>query len=120
MRAVQYVQGVYYFLTGAWPLIHVQSFMQVTGYKTDIWLVKTVSVLVLAISFYLFMNLKASRQDPAFYALVLPCTFGIAAVEIFYVVSRVISLIYILDAAIQFFFFLCYGLMAIRLKKQPG
>ena len=43
------VQGIYYTLTGVWPLVHVRSFLAVTGPKTDLWLVKTVGVLVAVI-----------------------------------------------------------------------
>jgi len=37
-----YLQGLYWLVTGLWGLIDVHSFMKVTGPKTDIWLVKTV------------------------------------------------------------------------------
>jgi hypothetical protein len=41
-------QGVYYLLTGVWPLPSIGSFQRVTGPKTDLWLVRTVGVLVAA------------------------------------------------------------------------
>ena len=40
-------QGVYYVVSGAWPLVHIDSFQKVTGRKTDLWLVHTVGLQVL-------------------------------------------------------------------------
>src|SRR4051794_29656548 len=51
-------QGLYYFVTGVWPLLSIETFQLVTGRKTDHlvtgreadhWLVMTVGVLVIAI-----------------------------------------------------------------------
>jgi hypothetical protein len=39
-------QGAYYLLTGVWPLVSIGSFQRVTGPKTDLWLVKTVGLLI--------------------------------------------------------------------------
>lgn len=46
---VAYVQGIYFLATGIWSLVHIASFQKVTGPKTDLWLVKTVGLLVIAI-----------------------------------------------------------------------
>ena len=35
--------------TGIWPLLDIESFQDVTGSKTDLWLVRTVGVLVAVI-----------------------------------------------------------------------
>jgi hypothetical protein len=52
-----WLQGVYYALTGLWPLVSIRTFKAVTGEKTDNlptgfdsdhWLVMTVSVLITA------------------------------------------------------------------------
>lgn len=34
-----FIQGCYYLITLIWPLVHIKSFMAVTGYKRDVWLV---------------------------------------------------------------------------------
>lgn len=41
------LQGLYYSISGIWPLLSIDTFMAVTGPKTDIWLVKTVGVLLM-------------------------------------------------------------------------
>ncbi|NJK94616.1 MAG: hypothetical protein HC905_06550 [Bacteroidales bacterium] len=58
------VQGSYFFLTGVWPIIDIHSFMRVTGPKEDIWLVKTVGALTIAISLVLFMVSKKEESFP--------------------------------------------------------
>ncbi len=45
---VALVQGIYFLVTGIWPLISMRTFLTITGPKTDLWLVKTVG-LVLAV-----------------------------------------------------------------------
>src|SRR5438094_9205499 len=70
-------QGLYYFLTGVWPLISISSFQFVTGPKThnwtgneaDHWLVNTVAVLVIAIGFTLVV--AAWRRPPSVEAFLL-------------------------------------------------
>src|SRR4051794_14622821 len=34
-RVLLWVQGVYYFVTGVWPLVSIETFLMVTGPKTD-------------------------------------------------------------------------------------
>ena len=56
-------QGVYYILTGLWPLVSMQSFELVTGPKTDDWLVQTVGLLLAVIGMTLLA--RARRARPA-------------------------------------------------------
>ena len=44
------IQGIWYAITGLWPLLSYRTFAQVTGDKHDRWLVRTVAVLALAAS----------------------------------------------------------------------
>src|SRR4051812_33006912 len=57
--ALCWTQGIYYLITGLWPLISIRSFKAVTGEKNDNlpsgldidhWLVMTVGVLVTSIA----------------------------------------------------------------------
>ena len=43
---VALIQGLYFLVSGVWPIIHIASFLKITGPKTDLWLVKTVGVLL--------------------------------------------------------------------------
>jgi hypothetical protein len=46
---VALVQGIYFFITGIWPILSIQTFLLVTGPKTDLWLVKTVGIVLATI-----------------------------------------------------------------------
>ena len=97
--AVAVVQGVYYLLTGIWPLVSIRTFMMVTGPKTDLWLVKTVGVLVTTIGVTLLV--AAGRDEIGVQTLVLAVgsAAALTAIDVIYVAKRVISPIYLADAA---------------------
>ena len=52
------VQGVYFLLTGVWPLLSIRTFEAVTGPKVDRWLVKTVGLLVAVIGASLLAEIE--------------------------------------------------------------
>ena len=53
MRTLAILQGIFYFATGVWPILSIRTFQMVTGPKTDLWLVKTVGVLIAVIGLVL-------------------------------------------------------------------
>lgn len=55
-RVLLWVQGVYTALTTLWGLVDIDSFMAVTAPKTDVWLVKTVSAVLLALGLTLITH----------------------------------------------------------------
>lgn len=46
---VALVQVVYFLITGIWPLLSMKTFLLFTGPKTDLWLVKTVGLILAVI-----------------------------------------------------------------------
>ena len=56
------IQGMYVLLTAVWALVDIQSFMFITGPKTDVWLVRTVAVLLICISLFFLMSSKKSEE----------------------------------------------------------
>jgi hypothetical protein len=94
-------QGLYYLATGIWPLAHMGSFLRVTGPKTDVWLVKTVGVLVAAAGGVLAMA-GARRKDSLELALLATATAGgLAGIDIYYAARGRISRVYLLDAVLE-------------------
>ena len=79
LRKLALIQGIFYVVTGLWPLIHMPSFLQVTGPKTDLWLVRTVGVLVTV------------------------------AIDTIHVLSQVIPPIYLADAAVEIGLAACWA-----------
>lgn len=45
---VALLQGIYYLLTGIWPILSRSTFEKVTGPKVDFWLVRTTGALITA------------------------------------------------------------------------
>lgn len=108
-------QGIYFLITGLWPLIHMESFLAITGPKEDLWLVETVGVLVIAIG----VALLFARPDPFPIPIVLMAivsTSGLAAIEVIYVTREVILPVYLADAAIQVIIVIAWIIAWIRHK----
>lgn len=100
-RSVTVVQGLYFLMTGLWPLLSIRTFMQVTGPKTDVWLVKTVGALVTAIAASLLVaGMRGDVQSPTI-VLALGSAAGLAVIDVIYVLKRVIAPIYLADAGAE-------------------
>jgi hypothetical protein len=92
-------QGVYYLITGIWPLLHMRTFTAVTGPKTDLWLVRTAGVLISAIGAALSLAGARRRVTPEMALLANGSALGLTAIDVVYVRKRRIRDIYLLDAA---------------------
>jgi hypothetical protein len=53
LRAPIRAQGLYYTVTGVWPVVHMRSFIALTGDKRERWLVQTFGILTAAIGYSL-------------------------------------------------------------------
>lgn len=93
------VHAVYYGVTGLWPLVHMPSFLAVTGPKTDLWLVRTVGVLILAITCPLALAAWRGAVVPEVFVLAVASCIGFSAIDIIYVGRGTIRKIYLADAA---------------------
>lgn len=111
------LQGFYTLLTAIWALIDIDSFMVVTGPKTDIWLVKTVSVLLIpiAVSLILPAFLTSSFWQPLLIGLL--SAIGLAAVDFYYSLNDTISNIYLWDGIVQCIFVVWWIYIAMRTYK---
>lgn len=119
MRIVCFFQGFYYAVTGVWPILQIQSFMAVTGPKEDLWLVKTVGALALAIGIVLIT--ASVRHKPILEAKVLGLTAALAflAIDIFYVFTGQLSWVYLLDAVPETFFAAFWAFFLIKSPREP-
>jgi hypothetical protein len=91
-------QGVYYAVTGAWPLVSMGSFERVTGAKREHWLVKTVGLLLVAVGGSLALAGARRRVTPETALLAAGCATALGAVDTVYAARRRISPVYLLDA----------------------
>lgn len=112
------IQGVYYSLTGIWAIVDISSFMAVTGSKTDIWLVKTVGVLILVIGLT-FLISKFRNKAPSLEVtfLGIACAASFIGIDVYYVAVGRISPIYLADAVAQLFLIL-FWIIRIKIEKN--
>ena len=101
MTAVALLQGSYYLISGLWAIVHIESFQRITGPKTDLWLVKTVGLLLAVIGAALLLAAYRQQFDPALVLIAMCGAAALLAIELVYVAKRTISRIYLLDAAIE-------------------
>ena len=91
-------QGVYYLVSGVWPIVSIRSFEAVTGPKADRWLVKTVGALV-ATTGAVLIGANRKRRITAEIALLAAGNAGaLAIIDGVYVAKGRISPVYLLDA----------------------
>jgi hypothetical protein len=110
LRAIALTQGALYLATGLWPLFDIDSFQAVTGPKTDLWLVRTVGVLVTVVGIVLVTSGRRRRITAEIMLLAVGCALGLAGIDIVYVLSRTISPIYLADAVIEIGFATAWAL----------
>jgi hypothetical protein len=95
------VQGVFYAATGLWALVDLDSFMAVTGPKTDRWLVKTVGTLVTVTGAVLLVAWHRGVVPVEVVLLAVGSALSLATIDVVYVSNRTISPIYLLDAVAE-------------------
>ena len=113
------VQSVYTLITAVWPLVHLRSFMQVTGYKVDQWLVITVSLLLLAIGVCLLLELRAAKPSLPVAVLALLTACGMAFVDFYYALNDRIRDIYMADGVVEVVFIVCWLLVLAKWRSLP-
>jgi hypothetical protein len=101
LRLLAWLQGVFYLLTGVWPLVGMGTFVAVTGPKVDLWLVVTVGVLVAVIGAVLLLGAFRDRVGPELVLLAVGSAGGLAAVDLVYALGDRIWDIYLLDAVVE-------------------
>jgi hypothetical protein len=101
LRLVLGLQGLYYFTTGVWPLVHMPSFEWVTGPKIELWLVRTVGVLVLVVGLVLMLAARKRNATLEVMVLAAGCAVGLLLIDVVYVFTGVIPPIYLADAVAQ-------------------
>jgi hypothetical protein len=117
-RPLLWIQGLYMLTTGLWPIFHLKSFLDVTGYKTDAWLVVTVGVLLIPVSLTLlsFLFLKSNILQAILLGGATALAFAI--VDFYYAMRNVVPDIYMLDGAAEIVFLGGWIYIALSLKKD--
>ncbi|ARS37715.1 hypothetical protein CA264_04145 [Pontibacter actiniarum] len=98
---VAVLQSLFWLLTGVWPFVHLPSFLWVTGPKEDIWLLYTVSVLIVAIGGTLLMAGLRKQVTREVKGLGIAGAAGLAGIDVYYAFNDVIWDVYLLDAVAE-------------------
>ena len=101
LTAVAIVQGVYFLLTGVWPLVHIDSFEAITGEKIDDWLVSTVGVLVAVIGMVLLVAAKRRNFSFEIVVLAVGSAAALTGIDVYFVALGVIPPVYLADAVAE-------------------
>jgi hypothetical protein len=100
-RAVAFMQGTFFVATGMWPIVDMRSFESVTGPKRDHWLVKTMGGLITVIGGSLLEAARSRSVRSPNIALAVGGAAALALSDVVYVRRRVISKVYLADAAAE-------------------
>ncbi len=103
--------GIYYLVTGVWPLFSISSFQRVTGQKIDLRLVKTVGALITVIGTVLVLAGVRNRTTPEIMTLAAGSASAFLAVDTVNVARRRISPIYLADAGAELSLILLWALI---------
>src|SRR5690606_31412191 len=116
------VQGLFYFFTGVWPLLQIESLMAGTGPKSGIWVVKTGGLLITACSLGMLAASVRQGAQPGLPLVLFGYMFVLAAIDVYYVAREVILPVYLADAAVEVLFLLIWLWWWFRQKPelQPG
>ncbi len=97
-------------------MVDIDTFMAVTGPKNDIWLVKTVAVVLIPISLFFLANIY--KPGPLLHAIIVGFTssVGLASIDFYYTSNDVILWVYAIDGVLQVLFAISWLYIAIRLK----
>lgn len=104
LRHVVFAQGIYYLATGLWPILSMASFQVVTGPKTDLWIVKTVALLLIVIGSALLAAAYQSKGGIPITILGLGTSLALVVIELVHIADGIISPIYLIDTLIELFF----------------
>jgi hypothetical protein len=112
-----WIQGIYFLVTGVWPLVSIGTFQWVTGPKVDLWLVKTVGLLIAVIALTILMAARRGRIGPEVRFLAAGSAAALAAVDLVYALADRIWDVYLLDAVAEIGLVVLWGLVS---RSKPA
>ena len=110
------VQAVYYLLTGLWPLLHLNSFLSITGSGADLWRSQPINLLILCVGLVLLRGSAEKSSKPATNILSVAAAFVLLIIDLYFPFSGVVSKLYVVDGILQFS---CLVLWLCVLIKRP-
>lgn len=120
IRLVLFGQGIYYILTGLWPILSPETFMIVTGPKSEIFLLHTVGALAAAAGLGLTAAAVRRQFTPEIYIFSAGMASAFAAIDIIYYALGRLWAVYLLDALAEIIILVVITVLFIRSRvKKP-
>jgi len=121
-RVISAGQGVYFLVTGLWPLVNPRTFYAVTGPKRDGWLVQTVGSMIACVGSTLLLGARRPSVEPEVKWLGASSAAALLAVDVVFVGRRRIPRIYLADAVAELGLLAGWALATIqdRGRRRPG
>jgi len=94
------LHGLYFVVTGLWPVVNLRSFYAVTGPKREGWLVQTFGLLVAALGLGMLRSRAAPDRRGAVRLGVLT-GLALALADVLFVARGRIRPVYLLDAVTE-------------------
>lgn len=115
------VQGMYDLLGGLWPLLHLQSFEQVTGPKSDDWLVRSVAGILVVVGIGLLYDASHHRLAAGMRRTAAGISLVLALVALISSTAGWVSWLYFIDGLAHASFFLGWVVLAVVSRRiQPA
>ena len=111
------VQGIYYLITGIWPLVSMKTFLIVTGPKTDLWLVLVVGSLIFINGATFLFSALFQKRNIAIALLAAAMALALAVLEIIFYVKGIISAVYLLDSGLELCVFILW-IVLFRINNE--
>lgn len=118
LNIVAWLQGIYYFVTGIWPLIHMPSFVWITGPKVDYWLVRMVALLIVSISLTILSAAYHKRVSTEIIILSIASIISFCLIDFYYAWVDRISGIYVADAFAEIGLLLLWIFAIARTRRK--
>lgn len=109
-------QGIYFVVTGVWPVLNIASFITATGPKQDIWLVQMIGLLAVSIGLTFLQAALRGRDLPTFLGYTV--SFSFLIMNIICVSNGTADRIYLIDAAIQLLFLLLLSALLFMKRRS--
>lgn len=116
LGSVFLVQGIYFVVTGIWPVVNMASFITATGPKQDTWLVEMVGLLSTSVGLTYIVTSLRRRALPVL--LGYSVSFSFLIMDLIYVIRGEIDQIYLLDAGIQAAFIVAVTVIVAKLPAD--
>jgi hypothetical protein len=113
-KTLLWIQSVYILITAIWPILDIESFMVVTGYKTDQWLVKTVGALLIPVALCMIVHLFLRIDHRPVIVLAAGTALAFMSIDFYYALNNIISDIYLADGVLQAAFLIAWIYIILR------